>query len=214
MEDNAEDFYNSIKQFLENKTIYIINTHFHHDHVDGNYLFNAEKIYIPDYSEDTWNLNTNTENHFSKLPYEKVKEEIIITDNTTVVKIIPAGNGHTFNDLVVYVETENIMFTGDLFFHDYHPYLYKESGANAENWMNLIFQITGQYNMQTVVPGHGQIADKEEWIEQADYFQDIINNRNSPIELFKIRKKYKHYANLPKKSSFKKTVDFIKDEFQ
>ena len=42
MDSKANDFYNSIKNRLEGKTVYLINTHLHADHTDGNYLFNAE----------------------------------------------------------------------------------------------------------------------------------------------------------------------------
>ncbi len=208
IEKKAEEFYKSIESKLEGKKIVIVNTHLHSEHTAGNYLYNAKKIYIPNYSNEVWNEENKEINYIDKLPYFKVEEEIVIKNNENVVRIIPVGNAHTLNDLIVYFENEKIMFVGDLFFNKYHPVVMV--GADISEWMSIIYSIIEKYDIKSIVPGHGPIAEVENFKEQADYFKDILNNKNDKNKLRQIKKKYKHFDNIPNHANFRKVVGYVK----
>ncbi len=210
IEKKAEEFYKSIENKLQGKKIFIVNTHLHTEHTAGNYLYKASKIFIPNYRNEVWNRENREMNHIDKLPYIKVEEEIVIKDNENVVRIIPVGNAHTFNDLIVYFENEKIMFVGDLFFNKYHPVVMEDTGANIGDWMSAIYSLIENYEIRSVVPGHGPIAEVEDFKEQADYFKDILNNKNDNNKLRQIKKKYKHFDNIPNHANFKRVVEYVK----
>ena len=206
---SAEDFYNSILHLIKKKPVIIINTHLHHDHTGGNYLYNADTIYIGNYTNKMWNNAVTQENQINKLNYRKIKDIITIKDKNITLDIIPVGNGHTTNDIVVYYREEKLLFTGDLLFNKYHPFLDENNNTNPESWKNIIDSIINNYEIDIIIPGHGQITDLKSFKEQADYFNDIIETNNNSKKLREIRKKYKHFDNLPTLTSFKKTVKYI-----
>ena len=212
MNSKAEKYYKSIEDKLTNKKIYIINTHLHFDHTGGNYLFNADTIFIPNYTDELWNKENLPQNNIDSLPYVKVKEEITIEKNGYIIKIIPTGTGHTANDLIVLIENEKILFAGDLFFNGYHPVLSNQVGAKPLLWAEAIINICKKYEFETVIPGHGQVSDKTGFLKQAEYFSDINKAilTNDKKEQKKIKRKYRELLNLPNLTSYKKTVEYIK----
>lgn len=209
MKSKSGKFYQLIKDKIKGKKIYIINTHLHHDHTSGNYLFNADKIFIPNYSDSLWNAMNIKENHTDKLPYKKVTDEVILEDSNNKIRIIPVGTGHTKEDIIVLVENKKLLFSGDLLFNRYHPYLKSASGSDACSWTQILNEISRKYNIEKVVPGHGPLADKKALTQQAAYFKDIFNNYHNKTKLKYIKNKYRHLDNLPTISSFHKTKSFI-----
>ncbi len=208
MNSKAKKYYNSIKDKLSDKTIYIVNTHVHYDHTDGNYRYNADTIFIPNYSDELWNESNRPENAIEKLPYVKVTEVIEIKQDGYTIKIIPTGQGHSYNDIVVLIENEKILFASDLFFNGYHPVIDKKIGANTKKWVEAIEKVCDEYEFETVVSGHGQVSDKEGFLRQAEYFNDIENAKNEPDKLKQVRKKYHKLLNMPNLTSFQKTVKY------
>lgn len=61
MNSKSNQFYQLIKERLAEKKLYIINTHLHHDHTSGNFLYKADSIFIPNYNDTLWN-NLNFDN--------------------------------------------------------------------------------------------------------------------------------------------------------
>lgn len=211
-ENNAVDFFRSIENLLEDKRIIIVNTHLHHDHTSANYLFNAETIYIPNYSNSLWDSYVLPENRIDRLNYQKVTEEISIIDGNEVVRIIPTAGGHTSNDIIVYYENKNLLFTGDLLFYNYHPVMDINAGAHSITWSTTLNHIANNYRIDKVVPGHGSITDSSYLIEMNNYLAEINENIENEDGLNSIKLKYSYFDNLPGKTSFDKSVEYIRSQ--
>ncbi len=209
-ENKAKKFKESLSSQIKNKSVIIINTHLHDDHTGGNYLFDAEKIYIGNYSDAMWNNEMAEQNQINKLNYVKITETLIIKDTDITLHVIPVGNSHTSNDIVVYYEEEKTIFVGDLLFYNYHPFLDEANKANVELWIKIIHSILENYDIEKVIAGHGAITNSKALEEGANYFEDIIENIDNEKQLKQIKKKYNHFYNIPGLTSYKKTVDYIK----
>ncbi|MDX2130467.1 MAG: MBL fold metallo-hydrolase [Planctomycetota bacterium] len=77
----------------------------------------------------------------------------------TPVTLLHYGPGHTDNDLVVHVPSENLLVTGDLVFNGLHPYFDVEGGATITGWLGALKRMRTLCNDKTVVvPGHGDVG--------------------------------------------------------
>ena len=78
------------------------------------------------------------------------------------LKVHHFGAGHTDNDLVVHLESENIIHTGDLVFAGLHPFYDPSAGVSAKGWIEALGGVLALCDSNTtVVPGHGGVGGKE-----------------------------------------------------
>lgn len=83
------------------------------------------------------------------------------------------GAGHTDNDLFLFLPKENVLISGDLVFHRWHPYFDKASGADSKGWQASLRKALEMCNEKTVViPGHGEVTDRSAIAAQIKYFDD------------------------------------------
>jgi cyclase len=73
------------------------------------------------------------------------------------VMLIEVGPAHTSGDLIVHLPDARIVFAGDVLFHGTTPVLWDGS---SRNWIKACERII-DLKPETVVPGHGAIADLE-----------------------------------------------------
>ncbi|MEC9373163.1 MAG: MBL fold metallo-hydrolase [Planctomycetota bacterium] len=85
-----------------------------------------------------------------------------------------AGAGHTDNDVFVFLPSLNVLHTGDLVFHELHPFIDRPAGATTRGWQKSIDAMIALCNDETVVvPGHGSLTNVDGLRQQREYFDDI-----------------------------------------
>jgi glyoxylase-like metal-dependent hydrolase (beta-lactamase superfamily II) len=100
---------------------------------------------------------------------EKDEETISIAGLDIVLRHF--GNGHTDNDLVVFIPSLNIVHTGDLLFRKLHPFIDRSAGASTRSWQQVVTKVADLCDDKTlVIPGHGEVCDKSALKDQSDYF--------------------------------------------
>ncbi len=80
--------------------------------------------------------------------------QVLVGDKTVCLKEV--GPCHTQGDILAYVPSDNLIFTGDILFIEGHPILWVGPVAN---WIAACDYMLG-LPVDTVVPGHGPITDK------------------------------------------------------
>ncbi len=80
--------------------------------------------------------------------------DIKVGDKDVVLKQV--GPAHTAGDILAYVPTDRLIFTGDILFIEGHPILW---AGPVANWIDACDYILG-LELENVVPGHGPITDK------------------------------------------------------
>ncbi len=202
----AKDLFKLAKEKAGNKKIIVINTHFHGDHINGNQYFISCPIYIGSYDTGFVRKNIEAKNR----PHFFIKDSLVLLLGNETVAIYNMGQGHTYDDLVVYLKNRKLLFSGDLVFNRINPALMREDGSDIEKWKQLLDEIPQRWVIQTVVPGHGKQGGTEMMTALKQYFLDMQEAAANPDKTSEIKARYKDWMKLPMMASPERTIDFIK----
>ncbi len=115
--------------------------------------------------------NDNIANLFK--PVHAYKGETLVYGNVAV-KITHVGAGHTDNDLLVFLPELNVLHTGDLLFNKVWPYIDRAGGCDTKGWITSLERAFNMCSKKTIViPGHGDITDREAITRQIAFFKDM-----------------------------------------
>jgi cyclase len=158
---------------------YVIDTHYHLDHVAGNGVYQAAgAVILAQRNVRAWERTDNLEFFGDKItPQQKHMVEsyvlpevvyrngieIYLGQRKVVVRVLP---GHTGGDSIVYVSDANVVFTGDLFWNHCLPNLI-DADTKAQIASNDVF--LKDYPHATFVPGHGEVGDATDVRAFRDY---------------------------------------------
>lgn len=169
------------------KVKYLINTHYHWDHTDGNKWVQASgatiiahKNTLKHVSESTrvedWNYT------FDPLPEAARPKVLVDTDKTITFagsKVIMKnfGDGHTDSDLWVYFAKADVLVLGDIFWNGVYPFIDNAHGGGinqAIRWADHAIKQCGANTI--VVPGHGPVGNRAQLVEFRDMLATIRDN--------------------------------------
>jgi glyoxylase-like metal-dependent hydrolase (beta-lactamase superfamily II) len=86
------------------------------------------------------------------------------------VILVEVGPAHTRGDVLVYVPADRTVFTGDILFNGGHPAIW---AGPVSNWIAACERMLA-WDLETVVPGHGPITDKNGIREMRDYLAYLL----------------------------------------
>jgi glyoxylase-like metal-dependent hydrolase (beta-lactamase superfamily II) len=158
---------------------YVINTHYHLDHVMGNGIFEkAGAVILAQDNVRTWERTENLKFFGDKPKPEdkalvaaltlpsvtyKVGVTLWLGDRKVVVQVM---QGHTSGDSVVIVPDAGVVFTGDLFWDHNLPNLI-DADTLQQIASNQVF--LSDYPAYTFVPGHGEVGKAADVSAFRDY---------------------------------------------
>jgi glyoxylase-like metal-dependent hydrolase (beta-lactamase superfamily II) len=71
------------------------------------------------------------------------------------IRVVDLGSAHSEGDLVLFVENDGVLFSGDIIFQDRIPFLGSSSSAE---WLAILNEME-QAEVSVIVPGHGRAAE-------------------------------------------------------
>lgn len=160
---------------------YVVNTHWHWDHTDGNEWMHeagasiiAQIHTLKHLSEtthvDDWNWTFNPVPAGAR-PTIVVESEKEFTFGGDTIKVEHYGPGHTDGDVVVYFEKADVMALGDTFWNGNYPFIDNEDGGSVDSAIAFANKAIERITDKTIlVPGHGQIGHRAQLIE----FRDML----------------------------------------
>ncbi|MDM5154466.1 MBL fold metallo-hydrolase [Bacillus sp. DX1.1] len=104
------------------------------------------------------------------LPTITFDQQMSIHGSDRIVQLITYGGGHTQSDAFVYLPEEKIAVMGDLVLSKHHPVMIN---ANPQEWLNILERVE-LLDVETIVPGHGEVCSMKELHEVKGYIKDII----------------------------------------
>jgi cyclase len=206
MSKASDSLYMFAKANAGTKPIMVINTHYHPDHTRGNKFYDGSEIYIGSYEKDFLKKNVEPENQ----PTKFVKDSLTLDLGNEQVHLYNLGQAHTLNDLIVYLPSHHVVFTGDLIFNHINPVLMKPSGASVQKWISALEFMLKRWGTSTFVPGHGLIGDKTIVAAMIEYFSDMTSAEADTAREKVMLEKYKNWVLLPNMTSPEKTIDYIR----
>lgn len=165
---------------------YVVNTHYHIDHVAGNRIFQeAGAVVLAQRNVRTW-IHTENLKFFGKdiKPEEKTKvaelgsPDIVYDVGTTLflgsrsinVRVSP---GHTGGDSVVLIPDATIVFCGDLFWRNTLPNLIDATTATWLSTLDAFVGLAATRPTATFVPGHGDVGTASDVKAFRGYLADL-----------------------------------------
>lgn len=91
------------------------------------------------------------------LPTRTFDDTLALSVGDKRVELLNVGPAHTGGDVLVHVPADRTVFTGDILFIDGHPIIW---AGPVGNWIKACDTILG-WDVETIVPGHGPITDKD-----------------------------------------------------
>lgn len=203
----AKKLHNIVQEKAGNKKVIVINTHLHGDHTFGNHLYKGSEIIIGGYAEDAVNKEMKPEDR----PTVFVKDSLILNLGNETVRLYDMGRGHTFHDLVVYLEKSKTLFTGDLVFNRINPALIRTNGTGINQWKDILTALPQRFDIITVIPGHGDAGGVELITSLKQYFEDMQAAVAHPEKADALKEKYADWKKMPMMSSPGRTMEFIRE---
>lgn len=180
----------AISDLTDKPIRFLINTHWHYDHVQGNEaVFKTGATIIAHenvrkrmgITHDMKALNTTVPpSPEAARPVVTFTKDMTFHLNGEVVQVFHVEPGHTDGDAVIHFQSANVFHMGDLYFEGLYPYIGIYSGGSINSMIKVIHQILLMMDENTkVVPGHGPVTDKTRLQEYVSMLTDIRNNVNS-----------------------------------
>jgi glyoxylase-like metal-dependent hydrolase (beta-lactamase superfamily II) len=164
---------------------YLVNTHWHWDHVGGDGLFaKAGAVIVA--SEQTRNYIAKEQAAHQASdgpPYTPDPSAIpVITVNNGVkfhlggqtVEIIHVRPAHTDGDLIIRFVQADIIQTGDTFFHGFYPDIDQPHGGSIDGMIALydtLYKMCGPHTK--IIPGHGPVASRDDVREYQSMLREV-----------------------------------------
>lgn len=190
---SAEYSDSTIRAGFHKPVKYVVNTHYHFDHVGGNALFSKGGALIVAHKNarirmmKEWKVPEIPEIPDLRYPVippfpEESLPDLCFNDsidihiNDELVRCIHIPGGHSDCDVVVEFKDANVIHAGDLFLTKYFPPI----EGTAEGYLAAVEQIIGMCDENTIViPGHGPISDKKGLEEYHEIISVASNRINS-----------------------------------
>ena len=104
----------------------------------------------------------------------QMSDRLDFTHGGVEMNLYHYGNGHTDNDVVIFLPEHNVLHMGDLLFHRVHPYIDRGAKANTVSWQHSVREAMKLCDDKTlVIPGHGELTDKAGLTGQIEYFDTL-----------------------------------------
>ena len=178
----GERFLADIRRVTNKPIKYVVNTHTHLDHALGNCVFAKLGATVISHDADRTSLATqgsdilkNAGNYGLK-PEDMAGTEIVVptlafSDQLTIdvggedVRLIRTTPSHTAGSLVVYLPSQKLLFSGDILFTDFHPFMVD---GDFGGWSKTLDSLLAM-DIERIVPGHGPLSSKKDLREMKEY---------------------------------------------
>ncbi len=163
----------AIAKISDKPVKFLINTHWHKDHTQGNENLGKKGVIIVAHDNVYERLSTD---QFTKAlnrespAYPKVALPVISFNDAATFHLnglhIQArhyAHAHTDGDSIIIFKDRNIIHTGDLFFNGFYPFIDHTAGGSIYGMIETTAVLLKLVDDKTkIIPGHGPLASKQD----------------------------------------------------
>lgn len=169
----SEKIERKIQELAPNKPLkYVINTHWHPDHVGGNRYFaekgaiiiaqenNREAMSVPQ-----TNIRGETVPAYapSALPVLTYNDRFTLHADSSTMQMEHIPNAHSNGDAIVFMPTENVLHMGDIFFNHRFPNIDLSVKGSIHGMIKGTERGLALANEKTkVIAGHGKVGSRSD----------------------------------------------------
>jgi len=162
----------AIEEISDKPVRYVVSTHQHFDHVNGNGLFAQSGATIVAHENVRKGMEVEwIHPGFPKveaypgmaLPVLTYNESLVIHFNDEDIHIFHLGDAHTNGDSIVHFTKANVVHMGDLYFNGGYPFIDFPHGGTVDGIIVTLDHVIAMINDETkVIPGHGPLSNRAE----------------------------------------------------
>ena len=169
----------AIKEITDKPVKFLINTHWHGDHVGGNENINGEGALLV--AHENVRVRMSTEQFMKAFERtvppspEAALPEITFTNSMTFhfnggdIHVFHVKNAHTDGDAIIHFRNQNVIHMGDTFFNGMYPFIDVSSGGSLRGMISAADKLLKIANDETkIIPGHGPLSNISELREYRD----------------------------------------------
>jgi glyoxylase-like metal-dependent hydrolase (beta-lactamase superfamily II) len=200
---------------------YILNTHHHYDHSDGNRAYGKMNIPIISH-KNVLERQKNASKAYGgifkvlegfeapphedkELPTITFSEKITLHEGDEIINLYYFGPGHTDGDSIIKFDKANVIHTGDSFIMYGLPFVDLIGGGSIKGFIKNLDKIISISDQQTIIiPGHGPLSNVEK-VRQFrndlnEYYQKTLEGYNAGLSIKEISNSIK--SDLGKTAAF------------
>jgi len=181
--------YSAIRAVSDNPIRYLVNTHHHSDHADGNIHFGEKGVIIVGHENMRKAMAEGFRSSRGAIPSAPALAlpAITYTDRLTLyidgqsVQLRYPGYAHSGGDSVIYFPSANVLTTGDIYANGRYPRIDTRTGGSIGDMIRTVDTfIEFSDDKTTIVPGHGKFARK---IDVVAYRAMLVGVRDRMLKL-------------------------------
>ena len=174
----------AVKAVTDKPVRFVVNTHWHGDHVGGNENLAGAGVLIV--AHDNVRTRMSVENFnalFNRttpaspraaLPVVTFSESMAFHLNDEAIHVVHVPPAHTDGDAVIHFTTANVLHLGDVYFNGSYPFVDLSSGGSFQGVIAAVNAALHYANDSTkIIPGHGPLATRADLVAYRDVLSEI-----------------------------------------
>jgi glyoxylase-like metal-dependent hydrolase (beta-lactamase superfamily II) len=172
---------------------FVINTHYHFDHVGGNEALGETGSVIIAHDNIRRRMSTEQFNHFfnqtwpasppGALPVVTFNDRVTLHLNGEAVGVHHVPRAHTDGDSIVHFPVSNVIHMGDILFSDRYPFIDLDGGGTIQGMIAAVDLALGLADEQTrFIAGHGRLQDRGGLQSYRDFLASARDNVHALID--------------------------------
>ena len=188
----------AVRTLTDQPVRFLINTHWHGDHVGGNENLGKAGAIIVAHENVRERMSTEAfmeafnrtvpASPEAALPVVTFTDAITFHWNGDEVHVLHVEPAHTDGDSIIHFRHANVLHTGDTFFNGMYPFIDVSSGGSIDGVIAAADTALKLCNDQTkIIPGHGELADADDLRAYREVLQAVRDRVRSLVDAGKTR---------------------------
>ena len=187
MAPTTKELLAEIKTISQQPIRFVINTHYHFDHVGGNEAVGDTGSVIVAHNNVRTRMTTAQWSNFMQMSVPaypaSALPDITFNDQTTLhfngesATAYHIANAHTDGDAIIHFPDSNVIHMGDIWFNGLYPYVDLDAGGNIKGFKTAIAKAISLANQETkIIPGHGPLGGVDDLKAYAEFIAEATDN--------------------------------------
>ena len=163
---------------------FLINTHWHFDHTDGNEWLHRAGATVMAHENTRARLSTPQEIaayglHFDASPPDALPQQTFLDQsklyfNGETIALQHYRPAHTDTDISIHFQRANVFHAGDVYFSGFYPMIDSSTGGSIDGMIEAAERTLSTVDGETkIIPGHGLVSDREGFQQYRDMLVEV-----------------------------------------
>jgi glyoxylase-like metal-dependent hydrolase (beta-lactamase superfamily II) len=183
----------AIRKIDDRPIRFVINTHYHGDHVGGNEALGKAGSVIVAHDNIRQRMRSDQVSNFfgrttpayppAALPVLTFNDRVTLHLNGESVTAHHVPRGHTDGDSIVHFPASDVLHVGDIFFNGLYPFIDLDGGGSIQGMIAAVelgLSISGEQTK--IIPGHGPMSNRDELQDYHDFLVKARDNVQTLVD--------------------------------